>query len=705
MRSGFCTLVVMLAACGKTEEPPAPTPIRTTYRLMTGVSMGATGAAALGFSRPERFDGVAVLGGPLDGAYFIRMVDKFATGGFCTLSELEAIMAVDPARLNDPEALASCSKREPALKWEHSQDFNHWHYTSNGTSATRETYIDMFTDITLAYGSFATENPLSPFAPPGVPASAARNPPPDFCSNPIRVKNLYNAEYNPTGKYDAITFCDGQPRLWRCRNTGKRVDFCSDPANKVAPLPVAMETAFANTFCASEGGAEVANKNDHLEFFYAHAGEVDPCREAVRPFPLALAFDLNGNGRRDYGEPIVKNSTERFEDVGTDGCADAKEDGNGGCTASGATGDPNKDNYDPDTNPLGTENDWLREDGEPYRDDGLDGVPGTMDLGEGNGRYDLAAGVKKFLAHDARSNLRKMDAAARKRLDVLVDGGVRDVFNLGVMSKHLFSLVKALRSDTTVGQYRDFVEIPGMKDRRSGSFNPWNQLWSRVPRNLEVLYGLDNPSMQDILNGEGDHVGTPAQAVNRFNTMFNWAAATWPSLERPVTPLGGSSASERQKIESFDSTSLGAKWEYAIALPPGYDDPANAEKRYPVVLMLHGYGMNAKDFMGTSIITDLFVTDTDVKFRPMIMLFPNGRCCWVNSMTGGKDCRETDETGRDIDQTGPGWKRECESGSFYVNRSGYDGTDSSRYGDAIFELMDHVDSKYRTLKTADVVQR
>jgi len=699
-------LVVLCMACGKTENPPAPTPIRTTYRIMTGVSMGATGAAALGFSNPDKFDAVAVLGGPLDAAYFIRMIDKFGTGGFCTLPELEAIMATGPEKLNDPDVIAACARREPAQQWEHSQDFNHWHYTANGTSATRETYIDMFSDITLAYGNFATENPLSPFVPPGVAVDHMKNPPGDFCTNPVRVKNVYNREYNPFGTYDAITFCDGQPRLWMCRTTQEPVDFCSNPAHKVNPLPVAMEQAFAETYCAAKGGAQPASKSEHLAFFYAHAGNVDPCRQAVRPLKFALAFDLNGNGRRDYGEPIVKNSHERFDDVGADGCADAQEDGNGGCTASAATGDPNGDNYDPATNPRGTENDWIHEDGEGYRDDGLDGVPGTMDIGEGNGKHDYAAGIEKFLSHDARSNLRKMDAATLKRFDVLVDGGIRDVFNLGVMSRHLFGLIKSLRGEKPVGEYRDFIEIPGMKHPRSGTFHPWTPYWAtRVPRDLEVLYGRDPPTVQDILDGEGDHVGTPGQATNRFLTMFNWAAATWPKLERPATPFGGMSISERQKVESFDSTALGAKWEYALALPPGYDAPENADERYPVVFLLHGYGMSPKDFMATSLITDTFVTDPDVKFRPMILVFPNGRCCWKNAMSGARDCRETDELGRDIDQTGPGWNRECESGSFYVNASGWSGSDGAKYGDAMFELMEHLDAKYRTLSTADVTER
>ena len=31
---------------------------------------------------------------------------------------------------------------------------------------------------------------------------------------------------------------------------------------------------------------------------------------------IILAVDFNGNGRRDYGEPVINNGHERFDDVG-----------------------------------------------------------------------------------------------------------------------------------------------------------------------------------------------------------------------------------------------------------------------------------------------------------------------------------------------------------------------------------------------------
>ena len=710
MRPVISVLVFGLVGLGcspTAEAPPPPQRVRTTYKLLTGVSMGGVGASALGFSNPDRFDGVAAQGGPLDAALFLRALSTFAMGGFCPRERLEQILATAPEQLNDPKVIDACAQVHPTIEWEHQQSFNRLHYSLNGTNFDRDTSLDMFSDITLGFGNLFYENPASPYAPNGVDPERLRHPPADFCRTPTVVKGFRNLEYNPEGRYDAITFCDGQPRLYFCRATGRKVDFCSDPSNLRTPLPAAQEAAFAAAACAAEGGAQVANKSDDPLFMLNHAGAVDPCREAVRPMTIGLALDLNGNRRRDYGEPLVGSPWERFDDVGADGCASAFEDGAGGCrtTADPSAVDPNGDDYHVDRNPLGTEANWLRDEGEPFRDHGLDGVPGTLDFGEGNGVFDTTSGVRRLLAADARTRLRAMEPQARARLDVLVDGGIRDMANLGLMARHLFALVRALRGEAASGYYRDFLEIPGMKDSRSGLFNPWNNRWRFVPRNLAVLYGKDAPTDQDRIEGEGDHVGTNSQAVHRFYTLFNWAAASWPNLERPATPYGGASASERQKLAWFTSKALGgAKREYAIALPPGYDAPENADKRYPVMVLLHGYGMDPLNFMGTSLIADAYVTDTDVKLRPMIMVFPSGRCCFVNIASGARDCRETDDQGRDLSRVA-GWERECHSGTFYVNRQGYTGQDAVAYGDSLFELLQHVDETYRTLPTAEVDAR
>ena len=135
------------------------------------------------------------------------------------------------------------------MKWEHQQDFNHWSYTTSGANFDRETYGNMVSDLILAVGNLFTENPASPYAPPGVDVERMRHPPADFCTNPVRVKQLYNAEYNPQGKYDAITFCDGEPTLYYCGTTKEKFDFGSEPANSITPLRHDQGVPSANQFC------------------------------------------------------------------------------------------------------------------------------------------------------------------------------------------------------------------------------------------------------------------------------------------------------------------------------------------------------------------------------------------------------------------------------------------------------------------------
>lgn len=699
--------VVVLSACPQpvvTPPPPPPAPIPTTYRALGGVSMGAIGGMALISSNPTKVDAVASLGGPLDAAFFQRFLDHFVTGGFCTKAQIEAIMAQDPTKLNDPRVMDACASVASPGQWEHPNDFNHWHVTNNGGTFDRESYVKMMGDLMLAYGNFFTENPASPTAPPGVDPAIVRTPPADLCTNAVKVRGLKNAEYNPEGTYDAVTFCDGEQTLLFCDTGLEKVDFCSDPANVANPLPIAQERTFANQYCAAKGGVVVVTKESHPLVWLQHAGVVDPCRQREYPATMMLAVDFNGNGRKDYGEPLVNNSQERFDDVGADGCGDAREDGAGGCLAAAtATGaDPNGDNYEVAANPLGTERNWRFDPGEPFRDLGLDGVANSGDVGEGNGAFDQSSGRKRLFALDGRSNFAKLTAAEQARLHVLLDGGIRDIFNLGLMARHLFSAVKLARGGV-VGEYRDFVEIPGMKDRTSGNFSPWNRAWSKVPRDLVTLYGKEARTEAEVIAGEGDHVGTAEQATKRFQVLFNWVANLWPNAPKPQAVFGQSTPADYRN-ETFFSQRLGAKWEYSVAVPPGYGDAANATARYPVAYLLHGYGMDPSGFVAAAIIANNFVTDPDLQLRPVIYVFPNGRCCFVNASTGQRDCRSADDSGTDFDRL-PGWKRECNSGTFWINRKGYTGDDATPYGDALFELMEHIDQTYRTLPAADVEAR
>jgi hypothetical protein len=84
--------------------------------------------------------------------------------------------------------------------------------------------------------------------------------------------------------------------------------------------------------------------------------------DTVYIYPDAFTIEPNIN----IWDPAIDGSVN--DDVGSDGCADEYEDGSGGCLelASAAPGsDPNGDNWNPTTNPNGTEANGKPDNGEP----------------------------------------------------------------------------------------------------------------------------------------------------------------------------------------------------------------------------------------------------------------------------------------------------------------------------------------------------
>jgi enterochelin esterase-like enzyme len=68
-----------------------------------------------------------------------------------------------------------------------------------------------------------------------------------------------------------------------------------------------------------------------------------------------------------------------------------------------------------------------------------------------------------------------------------------------------------------------------------------------------------------------------------------------------------------------------------VYLPPGYDSPANASRRYPVVYLLHGYPGGPLDWfraVPTQQLMDTMVGDHLV--RPMIVVAPNANGGWLH---------------------------------------------------------------------------
>jgi len=724
------SLSALAAGCdSKAPPPPTPTPpapevLHTTYRVIAGVSMGALGASMIGLHHPELFDGVVALGGPMDASYLgTHMIEHQLMAGFCTREELEAQLARDPAGLNDPSLMTCTHDVAGTISTEHDESFNHWRFTSSGGHFTRSSYLDLFYDLTNAFGNLTSYNPDSVLAPQGVPEDLVVNPPATLCAQPYRIEGklsdpsghpVYNAEYNPDGKYDAITFCDGEESpIYYCVQSKREVDFCAGGGGQVVPR--GQELSYAQTFCGTDTVGQATDDSSvdpAVLDIYLHAqGRFDPCREHFRPVRVAIAFDYNGNGRRDYAEPVVNNSHERYDDVGTDGCADALEDGHGGCVSDPADSpfasgmaDPNGDDYDLLHDPFGTENDWRHEDGEPYRDDGLDGVPGTADYGEGNGRYDESPGLAKLHSYDPRTHYTALSTLQKHQLDLYLEGGIRDVFNFGVAAQ---VFAGAVRGDdaTRLSEFHGFAQVfspldPQTEDNAHGDAADWA---AAAPNTLE-LYGDPDASQADILAGDGDHVGTNLQALLRFGFMESWVASRWRALPLPPKSTAPGSFNDRSKYLTYHSDALGADRDFSIYLPPGYDDPALADQRYPVLYVLHGYGQDATSLAATAIalfeppMSSIPRTSPRLDGRKYIVVFPSGRCCFENTTSGARDCT----LAHDGD---PAWRSMCTEGSFYVNASGPHQGDAPAYEDGLIDLFHYVDAHYRTLAPADVTER
>lgn len=669
MRRVAAAVVLTLCAACSGDDAPARDASARTYRAIAGFSMGAMGATFVGASNPGRFDAIGALGGPVDFDYLLGYLERAWVGGFCTLEELEAVVAAaGPAALDDPAQLPCmrpASAQAATLLPEHEQSFVRWIYGDNGGSFDRDAYLDLFTDLSLAFGNPLTWNPDSPFLPPGVTAAdLARGA--ALCDEPVVIEGLFNAEYNPAGSYSVITFCDGEEPALVCAGSEEIVDWCAgDPAD----------------VCAEHGGTAPARG----ELARAASGAYAACFDHRRPVPFALAVDLNRNGRRDYGEPIVVNAHERWDDVGADGCANDREDGAGGCleTPGDRGPDPNGDDYDWRNNPTGTERNWRYDAGEPYRDDGLDGVPGTADHGEGDGAFTESPSRARFRAFDADALLAKWSNADLDRIGFYADGGVRDLFNFGVSAAHVWS---AFASRRPAGAYLGAGDLPGAPTKDT-ELNPLAFDPAELPRRMLFLYGDPNAAPAAIRAGDGDHVGTSRQLLNRFYLFLRWLSAGWDGLEDP--PADRSSVQSRTHDLGHRSAALGGvDRNFTVVLPPGYDDPRNAKARYPVLFLLHGYGMRpggSGGFAETALLFDGAMASGALK--KTIVVFPSGRCCFEDE-AGNRSC---------LDEPPEGFARECRSGTFFVDRSGYGAGDDTAYGAAILELLDEVDARFRTL--------
>ncbi len=774
---------------------------RFTYRAFAGISMGATPASLTGMKYADHFDILGPMGGLMDMSHLLYRIYHFNMGGFCTYDEITNGGQATPEEINafvtNPEIECGyCGLQHNAEDWhnpirkcfmvppremynqygskhtdlsevlqneEHAQGYNHWYYDINGGTFDRTNYTEIYRDLTYSFGSMSSYNRESPYFASGLTGDRLQKYLDDVyfqdettgCKNLQKlmvsdttheqydadysdpILNFVDAEYNPTGQYPVILFCDGDGKpkedpmggdyliYWNYEDCG--IDGLCDEDEPGYDAETNPDPAGDNyNQQTNPTGSENNNRWDENE---PGQYEYNDPQWQSRRMDFALAVDFNGNGIRDYGEPVIRQFWEPYEDCGIDGLCDEDEPGYDAETNP----DPAGDDYNPYTNPAGKEGNWRWEEGESYQDVGIDGVDDTCpwedrddpvacpyDYGEGNGRFDMTPGAANFVADDPRTRIETIEEEELRRLNIWMDGGIRDLFNFLLESDGLAGALNTRLADEghPTAIYEGFTSLQTPRPDSLGEFRFLKVNYDQIGKNVVVRYGNHEASTSDVDGGDGRHVGIPSQVVFRVQTFYSFCNTHFPNGD--FEPVDNYDATELLQNDRFYSESLKREQKYSVALPPGYytnnveggsGQPDICTDRYPVIYLSHGYGMTPEDFAPAIVI--LFGYMEQGIFQKVISVFPDGKCespglcrddCERACISDPNEaqCRQDCEADRDCANV----HRECFRGTFYQNhvatmddpmgQDQVDGVPRAQIEDSMIDLIEYIDENYCT---------
>jgi len=633
----FCFLLFFTPACsappgtggdlkdgGTTDkEPPKRTgpkiKRRWTYRIITGFSMGGAMSSIIGTRNHEKFDIIGTLGAPNAFLYMMHHLRRGMFGGFCSLKELED--AAKNGKLDSKEGYCPKNSKPAEYEFEFTSDYNNWKFGGGaGGSWSRNSLVKVFQDIFLALGNPGYYNEKSPYWPhPSIPKDRRANK--ERCKKSIKIKGFKHDLYNPEGKYDVITFCDG----------------------------------------GRDGIYDPKRRGEH------------------QPIEVLLAVDINGNGVRDYGEPVIFTPHERYDDVGKDGCANDKEDGKGGClkTSNGKKEDANGDDYDPLKNPTGTEGNLSFDEGEPYKDFGLDGIENTKDFGEGDGKFTVTPNWTNIMAHDPATLVTKFKQEELNRLNIFIDGGIRDLFNFHITGLHLYGKIKSryAKDPKRVQLFDRFISL--MKTKNAKSFDFADVDWSEKGQHVYVRYGDPKATEKQIQQGDGDHVHG-GKVLDRLLAFMGFVTYHLPKPDLDEAVADDSKKEGHPLHFVYESKALKRKNMYTVVLPPGFH--AEKNKKYPVLYIGHGYGMSGPDM--ASLFAAMMPLMSQGTIAKMIMVSIHGSCeQWLPKPNNPRSFHRARYDA-------------CRTGTFYVNGKGLN-NDGPQMEKAFFEVVNEIETKYK----------
>jgi hypothetical protein len=120
-----------------------------------------------------------------------------------------------------------------------------------------------------------------------------------------------------------------------------------------------------------------------------------------------------------------------------------------------------------------------------------------------------------------------------------------------------------------------------------------------------------------------------------------------------------------------------------VVLPPGYADPANASKRYPVAYVGHGYGMTPDGLSMVGVVAGIGMLDPKATLQKFILVIVDGACRPGGDIASGGPLPLTGDL--------------CEEGTFYTDHA-----DGAAKAEAqLIELESLVEQTYRVKAAED----
>ena len=419
------------------------------FRAIGGVSMGAYGAMNIGLGRPDFFNTIASLGGPLDMTYLLKFIEVDMLGNY-----------------DNPSAYPN-----------------------------RDTLIHMLKDLTISFGNPVYYNPHSTYYPPGITAQNAR-----MSTIPFNFID----ELNPTGLLPVITYEDPGPGDW---------------------------------------------------------------------VEVLLALDSNGNGKRDLGEPILRQFYEPFTDTNVNGI------------------------YDP---------------GEYFFDTGLDGVSGTHDYGEGDRNFTYNPNHGNFLAEDPLTRAETLSLTDLQGLNLYIDAGTEDEFQFNIHAENFVDTLDYRGLDVRIenGFSKNFPMISHFDEKR---------VYVRYPGG-HVGFNKENIGLSFAQAKQG--IGEAIVVANRFTTLFSFISDHFVGGDFGTDPYEFYMYPSKMGVVYFNSSSLNRKMKFGIYLPPGYS--RNRTNYYPVLYLLLGYNMSVDGMTNSwmKAVLDGFILTGEM--QKMIIVIPDG---------------------------------------------------------------------------------